>query len=207
MTYPNERQVEYWTSRAIEEYFVNEGYSVIVLANTPHVEQHLPFDHLFAGQGVKVFGLQYKRLYASPDRWRLKQAQHQRMRSHRWIFYALSELRHIRQCRNALHWLQLASASFAYRAALRPEHLGNSGGGIPYARWGGFVRQLLACSFGWQIGSAGEVTTVLGIARDLADALVDVYFLAPRQSLVVRVSPLVADVGGEAREEYDLGME
>lgn len=68
MPYPHERQIEYWTSRAIEDYFDNEGYSILVLPNSPRIEKILPYDHLFAGKGVKIFGLQYKRLYnGTPD--------------------------------------------------------------------------------------------------------------------------------------------
>ena len=207
MAYPNERQVEYWTSRAIEDYFDNECYSVIVLPNTPLVEQHIPFDHLFTGQGVKVFGLQYKRLYANPDRWRLKQAQHAQMKKYDWIYYALSQVRHIRQHRNALHMLQLTDASFTWSSNLKPEHLGTSRGGIPYARWGGFVQLLFDCSRGWPLQSKEEVRTALGVASDLAEALIDLYFLAPAERLLVRVSPLVADVVGDGLEEYDLGTE
>jgi hypothetical protein len=69
-TYPHERQVEYWISRGIEEYFSNEGYDVVVIPNSPRVEKLVPYDHLFAGRGIKIFGLQYKRLYpGSEDFW------------------------------------------------------------------------------------------------------------------------------------------
>jgi len=76
MPYPNERQIEYWTSRAIEDYFDNEHYNVVVVPNSQHVEHWVPFDHLFVSRGVKAFGLQYKRLYPNPDHWRLNDWQH-----------------------------------------------------------------------------------------------------------------------------------
>jgi hypothetical protein len=207
MTYPHERQVEYWTSRAIEEYFDNERYSVIALPNTPRVEHLIPFDHLFAGQRVKVFGLQYKRLHPDPDHWRLEKDQHGQMKNYDWIYYALSQVRHIHQHRNALHMLQLTDASFAWRARLRPEHLGTGRGRISYARWGGFVQLLLGCSYGWQLRSKEEANAALGVASDLAEALIDLYFLAPAERLVARVSPFVADVGGIDGEDFDLGID
>ena len=96
MSYRHERQIEYWTSRAIEEYFANQGYSVVVIPNSHRAENLIPFDHLFAGNQIKVFGLQYKRLYPQRDHWHLEEEQHRRLRGFSWIYYALSEVRSIR---------------------------------------------------------------------------------------------------------------
>lgn len=205
MTYPNERQVEYWTSRAIEDYFDNEGYSVVVVPNSQRVEHQVPFDHFFMGQGLKVFGLQYKRLYSSPDHWRLSDWQHQRMGSYQWIYYALSGVKRIQEHRNALHLLQLTESDFPYRPQLYPQDLGSEPGKIRYARWGGFVQELFGCWMGWQPQGLKDVGTTLGIVRDLAEALIDLYFVAPEVNVVVRVTPFMTDVGGD--EPFDLGLE
>jgi len=37
MPYPNERQIEYWTSRAIEDYFDNERYNAVIVPNSSHL--------------------------------------------------------------------------------------------------------------------------------------------------------------------------
>lgn len=197
MTYPNERQIEYWTSRAIEEYFENEGYNVVAVPNSQRVEHLVPFDHLFVGRRVKVFGLQYKRLYPNPDHWRLEEWQHRQMQRYDWIYYALSGVRSVRQHRNALHLLQLTRSDFPYRSQLRPDDLGSNPGQIGYARWGGFVQGLFGCIFGWQLQSPKEALAVLGIARDLAEALIDLYFVALDARVVIRSSPFIADVGGD----------
>lgn len=195
MTYPNERQIEYWTSRAIEEYFENEGYNVMAVPNSQRVEHLVPFDHLFVGRGIKVFGLQYKRLYPNPDHWRLEEWQHRRMQQYGWIYYALSGVRCVREHRNALHLLQLTRPDFQFRSTLRPGDLGI--GRIGYARWGGFVRDLFRCRLGWRLQSREEVRETLGIARDLAEALIDLYFVALDARVVIRSSPFIADVGGD----------
>jgi hypothetical protein len=205
VTYPNERQIEYWTSRAIEDYFDNEQYTVVVVPNSQRTEHQVPFDHLFVGPGVKVFGLQYERLYPQQDHWRLDAWQHRQMQRFVWIYYALSAIKHIQEHRNALHLLQLTESDFAFRPQLHPWDLGSQSEKIPYARWGGFVQMLFGCHFGWQPGRPEEVKEALEAARELADALIDLYFVAPRARVVVRVSPFVTDVGGE--EPFDLGLD
>lgn len=203
MTYPNERQIEYWTSRAIEDYFDNERYTVVVVANSQRVEHQVPFDHLFVGHGLKTFGLQYKRLYPLPDRWRLTDWQHQQMQTYGWIYYALSGVKSVQEHRNALHLLQLVEPDFPYRSRLHPLDLGDKPK-IRYARWGGFVQGLFGCRFGWQPQSLEGIREALAVARDLAEMLIDLYFVAPRVQVVVRVSPFVADVGGQ-EEPFDIG--
>ena len=103
-TYPHERQIEYWVNHAIEDYFENQGYNVIVLPNSNRVEKVIPYDHLFAGRGIKVFGLQYKRLHnASEDYWLIDIPQLRQLSHFKWIYYALPQITSIHQHRNALH--------------------------------------------------------------------------------------------------------
>lgn len=91
MTYPNERQTEYCTSRAIEEYFENRGYPVVAIPNSQRAEKHVPFDHLFANHRLKLFGLEYKRLYESPHHWRLSRDQHHRLFAFPWIYNSCAQ--------------------------------------------------------------------------------------------------------------------
>jgi len=126
------------------------------------------------------------------------------MQLYDWIYYALSGVKSIREHRNALHLLQLTKPDFPYRPRLHPGELGSNLGQIRYARWGGFVQGLFGCTFGWQLQSPEEVRKALGIARDLAETLIDLYFVALDARVVIRVSPFVADIGGD--EQFDLGF-
>ena|SRR6266699_5085543 len=106
-TYVPERQTEYWTSRQIEEHYLNAGFEVLVFPLTQPSERYLPADFiLFDKHRAKLVGLQYKALYHNGvDHWRLTAHQHKDMREHfPWIYYSASELRSIRDHRNALHY-------------------------------------------------------------------------------------------------------
>ena len=57
-TYLYERQSEYWTSRQIEEFFFDRGFSVTTLPIPQGVEKLLPADFVFSASSfVKIFGL------------------------------------------------------------------------------------------------------------------------------------------------------
>ncbi len=102
--YVPERQTEYWTSRQIEEHYLNAGFELLVFPLTQLSERHLPADFiLFDKHRAKVVGLQYKALYHNGnDHWRLTAHQHEQMRERfPWIYYSASELRSIRDHRNA----------------------------------------------------------------------------------------------------------
>lgn len=76
-TYIAERQVEYWTSRQIEEFLLNAGHEILVYPIDQKVERYLPADFLYnMGTSVKMFGIQYKALYHNgDDYWKLDQRQ------------------------------------------------------------------------------------------------------------------------------------
>jgi hypothetical protein len=62
--YIYERQVEYWTSRGIEDFFLDNGFDVLVYPLTQLTETDVPSDFLFRDQSTKkLFGLQFKSLY------------------------------------------------------------------------------------------------------------------------------------------------
>ncbi len=99
MTYPHERQIEYWTSRSIERFFEAMGHDVLVLPNSQRAEKEIPFDHAFyMGDGdLKIFGLQYKRLMhkSNYDYWKIDSDQFNKISKYDWIYYALTEIRSI----------------------------------------------------------------------------------------------------------------
>jgi len=209
MNYPHERQIEYWTSRAIEEYFENQGYTVVVVPNSQHLEKLIPFDHLFVGAGIKVFGLQYKRLYPQPDHWRLERHQHDTLLRFDWTYYALTEVRTISEHRNALHLVEIARPARIPNSCLpnlRLDSMGIGQGKCPYMRWGGFVQGLFECQNGRVITSLAELRDLMASGAELSEALVDIYLatMGPNRVLV-RSSPFVRAVGAE--ERLDLGFE
>jgi hypothetical protein len=71
--YIYERQVEYWTSRDIEDFFLNDGFQVSVFPLTQLTEENVPSDFLFLDTGSsKIFGIQFKALYKNDeDFWNL----------------------------------------------------------------------------------------------------------------------------------------
>lgn len=207
MAYPHERQIEYWTSRSIEEYFENLGYPVVVIPNSQRAEKRIPFDHLFANNRIKLFGLQYKRLYHSPDHWRLEQHQHDTLQRYPWIYYALSEVRSIGEHRNALHLTRIVQPTnipwAESTARLQPNSLR---GERAYARWGGFVQGLFHCYFGKVISNYNELRNELAPLADIDDLLINVYLITPdSQSLIVHRSPFIAELPSQDEGEFDIG--
>lgn len=207
MTYPNERQTEYWTSRAIEEYFENRGYPVVTIPNSQRAEKHVPFDHLFASQRLKLFGLQYKRLYSSPDHWRLEAHQHHTLQRFTWIYYALSEVTTIRDHRNALHLTRfVAPTKLSWRDSYTRLKGGDLSGPGLYARWGGFAQGLFQCYSGIVVTSYGQLQDLLGPLREVGQFLIDIYIVTPDSSrLVIRQSPSIAELPEGEIGEYDIG--
>ena len=147
--YVAERQVEYWTSRQIEDWFFNAGYDCVAYPLTMQAERYIPADFIFeSGTRTKIFGLQYKTLYAnSSDHWHLEHVQHQQLQSFPWISYGLSDLRSTRHSRNALHSLRVKKSDFLFSSDLLVRD------SFPYKRWGAFAADFEACSEGIPCGS------------------------------------------------------
>jgi len=217
MPYPHERQIEYWASRAIEDYFDNEGYTVIVLPNSQRTEKLLPFDHLFTVDGVKIFGLQYKRLYkGSSDYWNIDLAQYQQISKFNWIYYALPEIKSIRQRRNSLHLLTLvtpnalsdmvSSSTGSYLMRLSTSQLGTGVGKVPYKRWGGFVQSLFGCTTGWKPTNTNELRSVFVEARDLLQTMIDLYIIPLKPSTAFRITPFETSIEN-LEEGFDFGLD
>lgn len=215
-TYPHERQIEYWVSRAIEDYFENQGYDMLVLPNTQTAEKIIPYDHLFAGKGIKVFGFQYKRLQnGTKDYWSIDVAQFKQLSNFKWIYYALPEITSIRQHRNALHLIaivksislnnKIGSATSGDRRLLQSE----LGGGVPYYRWGGFVQGLFSCKLSWHPSSSDELRSLFRDSINLLSTLIDIYIVpldAGDTTLAIRISPFITDIQDDELD-FDFGGE
>lgn len=218
MVYPHERQVEYWISREIDGYFENEGYQIVVLPNSPRLEKHIPYDHLFAGRGVKVFGFQYKRLYrGSSDYWQIDVEQYNQLARFDWIYYALPQIRSIRESRNALHLVSIATArslqpivaaTSSRHANLSTTALGMGNNKVSYYRWGGFIQNLFGCRIGWKPKHEAELRAILADTADLLQTLVDLYIIPLRKGPAVRISPFLAPLNDNQSEQgFDFGVE
>ena len=153
-----ERQTEFWTSRAIESFFLDEGYEVTTFPLSGVTEGELPLDYIFwTPQFSKMFGIQYKALYGwgDEDYWPIDVAQLAARMAIPWAVYSLSEIEDPRQWRSALHRQVLV---FPNRIEARTGHhqikrreLGEK---LKYARWGALVAMIERCDFGLRVESA-----------------------------------------------------
>lgn len=160
--YVYERQVEYWTSRAIENFFLDAGFEVLVFPLTQLSERQVPSDFLYLNTETnKIFGLQYKALYRNgADHWNLEPYQHKRLASFRWMYYGLSDLKAPRQHRNALHYLRVAAPSFTFHPKLSARN-GQDDSLQFYWRWAAFFEGLCDCRYGHQIGNSHDLQQAL----------------------------------------------
>lgn len=187
-TYVTERQVEYWTSREIENSLLDVGYQVVVLPIPQNLEREIPADHVFSGD-LKIFGIQYKALYhnGKQDFWRLSKKQHSTLKGFPWIAYGLSEIRSIKQARSSLYALRIKNPSFSFAWTLR---LADSS---PYMRWWAFFRHLQSCTWGAKVSSLEEVQELLSDAwEQLTDddqrEFCDLFLLDMETPMAVRIS-------------------
>jgi hypothetical protein len=115
--YVYERQTEYWTSRQIEEFFLDAGFELIVLPITQLYEAYVPADFIFFDKkNTKLFGFQYKALYGNgQDHWNLNMQQHMKLKKYNWIYYCMSELKNYSELRLSLHKCKILTANFEYK--------------------------------------------------------------------------------------------
>ncbi len=190
-----ERQTEYWTSRAVEDYFMDAGCEVLTFPLSQLSERHLPADYLFySAKFAKIFGLQYKRLYGNgEDYWEIGQRQLDDLQVlGDWVFYSLSELRKGREHRLALHKQVIVAPDRMPRTrrldtrALRD---------VRYFRWGGFVRMLEDCRAGRRVdddaGLRAALEPLCGRRDDEIEAIIDVFAVGFEQRRVLHLSPFL----------------
>ena len=160
--YVYERQVEYWTSRAMESFFLDAGFEVLVFPLTQLTERDVPSDFLFLDNATnKIFGFQYKALYRNgDDHWNLEPTQHSTLGAFDWMYYGLSDLKAPRQHRNALHYLRVLGTGFAFQPKLSA--LGWQQNGLPpYFRWAAFFEGLCSCKHGRRVNGKTELQRAL----------------------------------------------
>ncbi|QZZ20329.1 hypothetical protein J5X98_24220 [Leptothermofonsia sichuanensis E412] len=172
-TFVYERQVEYWTSRQIEEFFLNAGFNIVVYPVEQRIERYLPADHIFGVDKalVKLFGIQYKALYHnSVNYWKLDQRQHCRLIHFPWIYYGLSDLQSVSDGRNGLHYLRILSSAFPYVNKLDVGSLG------PYYHWGAFYQHLQSCQTGRLVQNISDLQEAISPLqeRDLDRTTIEV---------------------------------
>jgi hypothetical protein len=180
--YVDERKVEYWTSRALDSFFENEGFQVRTFPLTAVTERMVPADFVFFDkQTKKLFGLQYKVLYRNgKDRWNLDEIQHTQLREFDWIYYGLSDLTLTAQENNALHYLRIVSADFDYEARLTRGDFQRRG--ARFLRWAGFFEGMRACKYGLKITSPAALQRALwphedSIAREITQIINDAFLV------------------------------
>lgn len=194
-TFVYERQVEYWTSRQIEEFFLNAGFNIVVYPVEQGIERHLPADHIFGVDNlVKLFGIQYKALYHnSVNHWKLDQRQHNRLVYFPWIYYGLSDLQSIADSRNSLHYLRILNSAFPYVDKLYV------GGCSPYYRWGAFYQHLQSCQTGRFVQSISELREAISpfqerdLDRSVAE-VTDIFIANFDTKQVVHLSPQLRSI-------------
>jgi hypothetical protein len=159
--YVYERQVEYWTSRGIETFFLDAGFEVMVFPLTQLTERRVPSDFLFVDTQVnKLFGLQFKALYRNgQDFWNIDPTQHTEIAKFDWMFYGLSDIKTTVQHRNALHYLRVVPSAFRYQP--RVPAVWPQSQLAPYLRWAAFFEGLHSCKHGRRIASQADLQRAL----------------------------------------------
>ena len=152
--YVYERQTEYWTSRGIEDYFLDSGYEVITFPLTQRTEKSIPFDFIFCEtRSSKIFGLQYKTLYRNErDFWVLDESQHKNLQPFsNWGYYCFSEMKSSSDHRVAIHKALFVPVKINYESKVFPGNLD-----ALYYRWGGFINGIERCTVGKIVNSKEE---------------------------------------------------
>lgn len=181
--YVYERQVEYWTSRQMEGFFLDSGFELLTLPITQLTEHGVPSDFLYLDRDTnKLFGLQFKALYRNgSDRWHLEPRQHKTLSSFDWMYYGLSDLRSASQHRNALHYLRVVPPRFKFTPELSAQW--SQRDMPPYYRWAAFFDSVRDCRQGRRIKGTKDLQQALWphtdrmAPRELAE-IADEVFLA-----------------------------
>jgi len=197
--YVYERQSEYWTSRQIEEFFLDAGFEVITFPLSQMNEKNIPADFVFFDKRrTKLFGFQYKALYSNDrDHWNISEDQHETLARFPWIYYCLSEIKQARDHRSALHLCRIVKANFNFR-----EQVFQTGDGRLniFNRWAGFYQSVERCTDGLLIESREHLLHVLGVGAsrplhwELTRNMVDVFLADFETRRTIHLSP---QLGGE----------
>lgn len=197
--YVHERQSEYWTSRQIEEFYLDAGFEVIVFPLTQYNERLVPTDFIFFDkQHSKLFGFQYKAMYheGNQDFWNIDKTQHENIKKFPWIYYSLSELRQASEYRLALHQTRILDSNFSYQERLYPK---GSEKKNYYNRWAAFYEGLEECRKGVLVHSVQQLTKLLKpeenfeLPWEFSKSLVDIFLADFASKRAVHLSPFLKD--------------
>lgn len=192
-TYLKERQIEYWTSRQIEDFLLNEGFDVFVNPIPQNLEKLLPADFVFQSTKIKLFGFQYKALYHnSVDHWKLSSQQHQTLQDFDWIYYGFSEMDSLIQCRNSLYYLLIQDTSIPFT---KKYELVNAYKSV-YSRWGAFYNGLKKCTKGVRIKSSSDLREKVNPNKEpsldtFARDMIDIFLADFNNKKVYKYSSLI----------------
>ena len=197
--YIHERQSEYWTSRQVEEFFLDNGFELLTFPLTQRTEKSIPTDFIFFDRNnTKLFGFQYKALYRNGrDFWQLNSVQHRRLSVFPWIYYCLSEMRNARDYRASLHLARIVNPRFEYQERIFPTGDGRM---EFYSRWGAFYQGLQKCTNGVLVQSQRDLIEILNpdiefdLTRELTESLVDVFLTDFASRRAVHLSPQLRDI-------------
>lgn len=201
-----ERQSEYWTSRQVEEFYMDLGFTIIPFPLTQLAERRLPTDFIFFHkEKSKLFGFQYKALYHNGEEyWSLDERQHNDLSHYSWIYYCLSEMKSTHDHRTALHYVRIIKPDFEYRSKLRPRWDDNDQIRL-YSRWGAFYQNLEKCINGVVIESEGHLRDLLMFnsndvhLKKVVDMAVDIFLTDFESKNAIHFSPFLRlDTGSES---------
>jgi hypothetical protein len=199
--YVYERQTEYWTSRQLEEFFLDIGFEILTFPLTPFSEKFIPTDFIFFDKNLsKIFGFQYKTIYHNDkDFWKLDKDQHNNLGKFPWIYYFFSEIRRARDHRASLHLARITTTDFSYRSKI---YLYGDDKLEYYMRWVAFYNKLEKCKVGKRVTSRSELSDILAIGKPyqntdnllkLIDLMADVFLADYETKHMVHLSSVFKD--------------
>lgn len=197
--YIYERQIEYWISRQIEEFYLNAGFELMVLPLNQRHEKLIPSDFIFFDQKqTKLFGLQYKTLYEDEnDYWPISITQQKSLAPFPWIYYCLSGLKNVQEHRNSLYFAKFMPVNvlrWTEEVFIRGDYRLQN---IEHEKdtWGAFYNGLQECTVGTLVESRQHLEKLFIPVDDdkdmfdFLDQVVDLFL--PDYSLrkIVHLSP------------------
>lgn len=189
--YLYERQTEYWTSRGIEDYFLDAGFEVITFPVSQLSERGVPFDFIFLETHTcKIFGIQYKALYGNgADHWPIDDIQYRNLQEFKkWGYYCLSEITTAREYKIAVHRSIFLPVDIPVRDSKiyrgRVNHI--------YYRWGGFVSGLEQCNVGLRIQNREQLEEAIKPInrpsnRDVDNHMLDIFLVNLEQQRLLHL--------------------
>jgi len=191
--YVYERQTEYWTSRQMEDFLLDEGFEVITYPLTQLSEAAIPADFLvFDRRRTKLIGFQHKALYRNGgDHWELDEDQHEELQKRPWIVYAASELRNPKEFKNALYRARFYVPGFQYQPQLPTV------GERPYYRWGALFDAFRRCKVGQVVRDRHHLDVLLmpsagrAPTRELRESIPDLFAADLERQRAIHFSPLL----------------